>query len=101
MFFFPRLVLMVADGLRADSFYSASASEDLPFLSEAASRHGAFGVAHTRVPTESRWVGTIAGHGPLEFWGLGGGLLHKVRTLLQWDPEAGGGGVLPLSCHQP
>ncbi len=34
-------------------------------------------------------VYVIAGHGPLEFWGLGGGLLHKVCTLLQWDPEAG------------
>ncbi len=34
-----------------------------------------------------------AGHGPLEFWGLGGSLLQKVRTLLQWDPEAGRGGV--------
>ena len=34
------------------------------------------------------------GDGPLEFWGLRGGLLvHIVCTLLQWDPEAGGRGV--------
>ena len=37
---------------------------------------------------------SIAGHGPHEFWGLGGGggLLHKVCTLLQWDREARAGG---------
>ena len=35
----------------------------------------------------------IAGHGLLDFeGGGGGGILHKVRALLQWDPEAGGGG---------
>ncbi len=37
---------------------------------------------------------SIAGHGPHEFWGLGGGggILHKVFTLLQWDREAREGG---------
>ena len=36
------------------------------------------------------WPSSIAGHGLLEFWGLGGDLLHKVRTLLQWDQRGGG-----------
>ncbi len=32
----------------------------------------------------------------------GGGLLHKVRTLLQWDPEArGGGGFITLTPCMP
>ncbi len=45
-----------------------------------------------RPPPRQHFPVSIAGHGPLEFWGLGGGgLLHKVCTLLQWDPEARGG----------
>ncbi len=39
----------------------------------------------------------VAGHGPLEFWGLGG-LLHIVcSTFLQWDPEAKGGVFITLT----
>ncbi len=37
----------------------------------------------------------------LGFWGLGDGLANKVCTLLQWDPEARGGGITtdPLLEH--
>lgn len=57
-----RLVLFLADGLRAESFYR----DDLirtPFLQEQILRHGIHGVSHTRVPTESRpgHVALIAG----------------------------------------
>jgi phosphatidylinositol glycan class N len=42
---------MVADGLRADSFFLSSA----PFLlQDVATKRGSWGVSHTRVPTESR-----------------------------------------------
>ncbi len=40
------------------------------------------------VKSEMLSIIVIAGHGLLKFWGLGGGILHKVRALLQWDPEA-------------
>lgn len=57
-----RLVLFVADGLRAESFYR----DDLvrtPFLRDQILRRGMHGVSHTRVPTESRpgHVALIAG----------------------------------------
>ena len=48
-----RLVLFVADGLRADSLYSQG-MEATPFLKKVASQLGRWGVSHTRVPTESR-----------------------------------------------
>lgn len=57
-----RLVLFLADGLRAESLYR----DDLvrtPFLREQILRRGMHGVSHTRVPTESRpgHVALIAG----------------------------------------
>ncbi|XP_069682129.1 GPI ethanolamine phosphate transferase 1 isoform X2 [Periplaneta americana] len=54
-----RLVLMVADGLRADSFYE---TPDL-YLRSIIQNRGTWGVSHTRVPTESRpgHVALIAG----------------------------------------
>merc|ERR1740128_1515412 len=45
-----RLVLFVADGLRAESFYAPNAA---PFLHETGYRKGAIGLSHTQVPTES------------------------------------------------
>ena len=46
-----RVVFIVADGLRADTFFLSHA----PFLLEdAAMKRGSWGVSHTRVPTESR-----------------------------------------------
>ncbi|KAJ5480871.1 GPI ethanolamine phosphate transferase 1 [Penicillium diatomitis] len=72
-----RLVLFVADGLRADKAFQAfpdpspdaqaQSSEDLirlaPFIRSKVQSHGTFGVSHTRVPTESRpgHVALIAG----------------------------------------
>lgn len=57
-----RVVLIVGDGLRADLLYSVdpfpnipgSPSTVAPFLRSVASERGAFGISHTRVPTESR-----------------------------------------------
>lgn len=49
-----RLVFIVADGLRADSFYSNDKSKSTPFLRNKLEKHASWGVSHTRVPTESR-----------------------------------------------
>ncbi|TRY73706.1 hypothetical protein TCAL_00914 [Tigriopus californicus] len=50
-----RLVLFVADGLRADAFFDQSDGSPLtPFLRLVMERQGAWGVSHTHVPTESR-----------------------------------------------
>ncbi|GLH13731.1 GPI ethanolamine phosphate transferase 1 [Gryllus bimaculatus] len=56
-----RLVLFVADGLRADSFFGKA--DSCPFLREIIGKHGTWGVSHTRVPTETRpgHVALIAG----------------------------------------
>uniref|UniRef100_A0A8C8GED7 GPI ethanolamine phosphate transferase 1 n=1 Tax=Oncorhynchus tshawytscha TaxID=74940 RepID=A0A8C8GED7_ONCTS len=59
-----RLLLVVADGLRADSLYKpdANGSTRAPYLS-VMEETGSWGVSHTRVPTESRpgHVALIAG----------------------------------------
>ncbi|KAI9457067.1 alkaline phosphatase-like protein [Russula earlei] len=57
-----RLVLIVGDGLRADFAFSSNASRIVPgvpervapYLREIIENRGAYGVSHTRVPTESR-----------------------------------------------
>ncbi|KAF8905948.1 Phosphatidylinositolglycan class N-domain-containing protein [Gymnopilus junonius] len=57
-----RLVLIVGDGLRADLLFSLNAFADIPGSPEIVAPHlrsivesrGAFGISHTRVPTESR-----------------------------------------------
>ncbi|KAH9482188.1 GPI ethanolamine phosphate transferase 1 [Psilocybe cubensis] len=57
-----RLVLIVGDGLRADLLFSLNAFRDIaespkvvaPYLRSIAETRGAFGISHTRVPTESR-----------------------------------------------
>ncbi|XP_071443587.1 GPI ethanolamine phosphate transferase 1 [Hetaerina americana] len=59
-----RLVLFVADGMRADTFYHLTANETkAPFLRNIIEKTGTWGVSHTRVPTESRpgHVAIIAG----------------------------------------
>ncbi|KAJ2721731.1 Glycosyl phosphatidyl inositol anchor synthesis [Coemansia sp. Benny D115] len=65
-----RLVLLVADGLRADKIYepyhnaTSGLTEELaPFLLSRLRSGGSWGVSHTRVPTESRpgHVAAIAG----------------------------------------
>ncbi|CAE6447867.1 unnamed protein product [Rhizoctonia solani] len=57
-----RVVLIVGDGLRADLLFNTNPFPDIPdspvsvapFLRSVASERGAFGISHTRVPTESR-----------------------------------------------
>ncbi|XP_068603951.1 GPI ethanolamine phosphate transferase 1-like [Brachionichthys hirsutus] len=60
-----RLFLLVADGLRADSFFTPlqNGTSRAPFLRSVIEEHGAWGVSHTRLPTESRpgHVALIAG----------------------------------------
>ena len=56
-----RLVLFVADGLRAESLYGHA--DRANYLSRAANHLGVWGVSHTKLPTESRpgHVALIAG----------------------------------------
>ncbi|NXG43184.1 PIGN transferase, partial [Psilopogon haemacephalus] len=60
-----RLVLFVADGLRADSLYELNSSgmPQAPYLRGILENNGSWGISHTRVPTESRpgHVALIAG----------------------------------------
>lgn len=57
-----RLVLIVADGLRARSFFTNNTNSS-PYLRHIIETRGSWGVSHTRVPTESRpgHVALIAG----------------------------------------
>ncbi|XP_062010034.1 GPI ethanolamine phosphate transferase 1 [Rosa rugosa] len=60
-----RLVLLVADGLRADKFFESDAAGKFraPFLRSVIKERGRWGVSHARPPTESRpgHVAIIAG----------------------------------------
>ncbi|XP_032816660.2 GPI ethanolamine phosphate transferase 1 isoform X1 [Petromyzon marinus] len=60
-----RLVLLVADGLRADSIYRpvSVGQSRAPYLRRVMEELGSWGISHTRVPTESRpgHVALIAG----------------------------------------
>ncbi|XP_054549974.1 GPI ethanolamine phosphate transferase 1 isoform X1 [Talpa occidentalis] len=60
-----RLVLFVADGLRADKIYELdeNGNSRAPFIRSIIMHEGSWGISHTRVPTESRpgHVALIAG----------------------------------------
>ncbi|CAG9859115.1 unnamed protein product [Phyllotreta striolata] len=49
-----RLILFVADGLRAQAMFEDPNLDRTPFLTHIKQNKGSWGVSHTRVPTESR-----------------------------------------------
>lgn len=49
-----RVVIFVADGLRAEAVLDPATKGRIPFLKSIMESQGSWGVAHTRVPTESR-----------------------------------------------
>lgn len=49
-----RLVLFVADGLRAEAIFGKENEKQASFLTDILKYEGSWGIAHTRVPTESR-----------------------------------------------
>lgn len=49
-----RLILFVADGLRAQAIFGKEHETRTPFLTNIKYNEGSWGIAHTRVPTESR-----------------------------------------------
>lgn len=60
-----RLVIISADGVRADKFFDIASMEETltPFLRQILTTRGSWGISHTRVPTETRpcHVALIAG----------------------------------------
>ena len=59
-----RLVLMILDGVRADTFFEAIASGKSPFLRNVVTKRGVYGVSHTKVPTETKpgFTAICSGH---------------------------------------
>ncbi|KAF2884971.1 hypothetical protein ILUMI_21192 [Ignelater luminosus] len=49
-----RVVLFIADGLRADSLYNSEMQLNAPYLYSIKENIGSWGISHTQVPTESR-----------------------------------------------
>ncbi|KAH8269607.1 hypothetical protein KR018_010506 [Drosophila ironensis] len=89
-----RLVLMVTDGFRAESFFEGNC-QHVPHLRKIFMKEGLVGVSHTRVPTESRpgHIALLAGlyedpsavlrgwkHNPVDF----DTIFHRIKHVHAW-----------------
>ena len=59
-----RVVLLVLDGVRADTFFECISSGKSPFLRNIITKKGVYGVSHTKVPTETKpgFTAICSGH---------------------------------------
>ena len=49
-----RVVLIILDGVRADTFFESVSSGKSPFLRNIVTKRGVYGISHTKAPTESK-----------------------------------------------
>jgi len=59
-----RVVLIILDGVRADTFFESVSSGKSPFLRNIVTKRGVYGISHTKVPTETKpgFTAICSGH---------------------------------------
>lgn len=59
-----RVVLLILDGVRADTFFECISSGKSPFLRNIVTNRGVYGISHTKVPTETKpgFTAICSGH---------------------------------------
>ena len=65
-----RVVLIILDGVRADTFFESVSSGKSPFLRNIVTKRGVYGISHSKVPTESGPCFTAICSGHLEYASL-------------------------------
>ena len=65
-----RVVLIILDGVRADTFFESVSSGKSPFLRNIVTKRGVYGISHSKVPTESSPCFTAICSGHCEYASL-------------------------------